>query len=185
MHVGKCVGKNHVSYVCICLIICCFTGIITDTAEFLPYVDMMTPHLTLLGTALGIDNLATAIVNGPGGPQAKCLDILRIWLGVTPNPSWDLFCEKLGRSPVFNNLRGRIAKDQDASGVTVIQVIVILMWMYVVDTCIPSRQWFCYGITCMFLRILVVFCLYPYQQTGQDNLCDIHYCIYFYYSVCF
>ena len=174
MHVGNCIIKNHVSYVC--PIIYCFTGIITDTGDFLPHVDMMTPHLTLLGTALGIDNLATAIVNGPGDPQAKCLDILRIWLDVTPKPTWDLFCEKLGRSPTFNNLRGRIVEDRNASGVTVIQVIVILMWMYVVDTCIciPSRQWFVYGITCMFLKILVVFCLYPYQQTGQDNFCDIH-----------
>ena len=123
MHVGKCVGKNHVSYVC--LIICCFTGIITDTGDFLPYLDMMTPNLTLLGTALGIGDLATAIRNGPGSPQDKCLDILRIWLDVIPNPTWDLFCEKLGRSPTFNNLRGRIAEDQDASGVTVIKVIVI------------------------------------------------------------
>ena len=113
MYVGNCIIKNHVSYVC--LIICCFTGIITDTGDFLPYLDMMTPHLTLLGTVLGIDDLATAIENGPGDPQTKCLDILRIWLGVTPNPTWDLFCEKLGRSSTFNNLRGRIGEDNDAS----------------------------------------------------------------------
>ena len=112
---------------------------------------MMTPHLTLLGTVLGIGVLATAIMNGP---QDKCLGILKKWMDVTPNPTWNLFCEKLGRSSTFNNLRGRIAEDHDVSGVTLIQDIVILMWMYVVYTCIPSRQWLCYGITCMFLRIL-------------------------------
>ena len=132
MHVGNCIIKYHVSY--LCLIICCFTGIITDTGDFLPYMDMMTPHLTLLGTVLGIGDFATAIRNGPGGPQDKCLDILKKWLDVTPNPTWDLFCENLGRSSTFNNLRGRIAEDHDASGVTVIKVIVILMWMYVVYT---------------------------------------------------
>ena len=93
MHVGKCIIKNHASFVC--LIICCFTGIITGTADFLPYIDMITPHLNLLGTALGIDDLATAIRNGPGSLQDKCLDILRKWLNVTPNPTWDLFCEKM------------------------------------------------------------------------------------------
>ena len=128
MHVGNCIIKYHVSY--LCLIICSFTGIITDTGDFLPYLDMMTPHLTILGVVLGIDNLATAIRNGPGSPQDKCLDILRIWLGVTPNPTWDLFCEKLRKSPTFNNLRSRIGEDRNASGVTVMQVIVILMWMY-------------------------------------------------------
>ena len=145
MHVGKCIIKNHVSFVC--LIICCFTGIITDTGDFLPYMDMMTPHLTLLGTVLGIGVHATAIRNGPGDPQAKCLDILQHWISVTPNPTWDLFCEKLGRSPIFNNLRERITEDHNVSGATEIQVTIILMWMYVVDTCIPSRQWFRYGIS--------------------------------------
>ena len=125
MHVGKCIIKNHVLIVC--LIICCFTGIITDTADFLLYTDMMTPHLNVLGTVLGIDNFATAIENGPGDPQTKCLRILKKWLDVTHNPTWDLFCEKLERSPTFNNLRSRIAEDHDASGATVIQVIVILM----------------------------------------------------------
>ena len=143
MHVGKCVGKKHVSL--LCLIICCFTGIINDTGDFLPYVDKMTPHLTLLGAALGIGDLATAIRNGPGSLQDKCLDILKKWLDVTPNPTWDLFCEKLERSRIFNNFKDRIAKDHNASG-AVIKVIVILMWMYVVDTCIPNRQWLCYGI---------------------------------------
>ena len=130
MHVGKCIIKNrHVSFVC--LIICCFTGIVTDTDDFLPYIDMMTPHLILLGTSLGIGFFATAIMHGPGDPQAKCLDILKKWLDVTPRPTWDLFCEKLERRPTFNNLRSRIAEDQDASGVTVIQVIVIIN----VDVC--------------------------------------------------
>ena len=122
----------------------CFTGVITETADFLPYTDKMIPRLTLLGIVLGIDDLATAIVNGPGGPQDKCLKILKQWMDVTPNPTWDLFCEKLRKNPIFNNLRGRIAEDHDASGATVIQITVILMGMYIVDTCIASKQWFCY-----------------------------------------
>ena len=123
----------------------------------------MTPHLTLLGTSLGIEDFATATVEGSGNTQSKCLKILKQWMNVTPNHTWKLFCKKLEKSTTFNHLRGRIAEDHDASGATVMQVIFILMWMYVVNSCIPSRQWFCYGITCMFLRILVVFCLYPYQ----------------------
>ena len=134
MHVGKYAGKNHLSYIRMPHY-WCFTGIITDTRDFLPYMDMMTPHLVLLGTVLGIGVLATAIVDDPGDPQTKCLKILKKWMDVTPNSTWDLFCEKLGKSATFNSLRSRIAEDNNTSGATLIQDIVILMWMYVVITC--------------------------------------------------
>ena len=143
MPVGECVSKNNVSYARMPHYLL-FTDIITDTADFLPYTNKMTPHLILLGTVLGIDDFTFTVMNGPGDPQTKCLTILKQWMDVTPNPTWDLFCENLRKSSTLNRLRGRIEEDHDASGVTVMQVTVILMWLYVVDTCIASKQWFCY-----------------------------------------
>ena len=77
----------------------------------------MTPHLALLGSALGIDDIATATVNEPGALQTKCLAILRHWLNVTPNPTWKLFCDKLEKNDALKNLRARIAQDHGVSGV--------------------------------------------------------------------
>ena len=86
-------------------------------------MDKMTPHLALLGTVLGIDDFATATVEGAGSLDTKCLTILKHWLNVTPNPTWGLFCDKLGIKDTFNNLRARIAQDHGVSGVIEIHYV--------------------------------------------------------------
>ena len=77
----------------------------------------MTPNLALLGIVLGIDDFATATLNDPGSLQTKCLAILRHWLNVTSYPTWKLFCGKLEKKDIFNNLRAQIAQDHGVSGV--------------------------------------------------------------------
>ena len=76
----------------------------------------MAPHLTLLGTVLGIEDFATATVEGSGNPQSKCLKILKQWMNVTPNHTWKLFCNELEKSTTFNDLRARIEKGHFVSG---------------------------------------------------------------------
>ena len=77
----------------------------------------MKPHLFLLGTVLGIEDFATATIDRPGSLDAKCLAILRHWLNVTSNPTWKMFCDRLEKNDIFNNLRAKIAQDHGVSGV--------------------------------------------------------------------
>ena len=70
----------------------------------------MIAHHTELATVLEIEDHGEAIGKGPGDPKAKCLDILKHWLKVTENPTWNLFCSKLTESDTFNHVRARIEK---------------------------------------------------------------------------
>ena len=88
----------------------CYADVITSTADLLPYVEGLVAHLTLLGTVLGIEGHANAIENGPGDTTAKCLNILKHWLEVTENPTWNLFCSKLKKDATFNRVRFQIER---------------------------------------------------------------------------
>ena len=80
-------------------------GVITDTSDLLPYMEDLLPHLTLLGTVLGVGKYTSAVMEDAGSPQEKCIKILSHWLETTPNPTWRGFCQKLKIAKEFNNLK--------------------------------------------------------------------------------
>ena len=86
--------------------------VIESTSDLLPYMDKMLAHLRLLGTVLGIEDRTSAVVNGPGNFEEKCIDILSYWLEVTPHPTWTMFCDRLKRAKTFNSLRSKICSDK-------------------------------------------------------------------------
>ena len=91
-------------------------AIISSTKDIVPYITSLVAHLTLLGTMLGIEDHAKAIIeNGSGNPTTKCLDILKHWLDVTVNPTWNLFCSKLKGSDTFNCVRAQIKEEHGIS----------------------------------------------------------------------
>ena len=65
-------------------------------------------HFPLLGVALGIDDYVQGLAYNSEPPQSKCLMVLRQWLQVTPEATWTMFCEKLGKVKEFNRLREKI-----------------------------------------------------------------------------
>jgi hypothetical protein len=86
-------------------------NVITSAGDLTAYYDKMTPHLTLLGTVLGIENHAAAVMGGAGSPQEKCINILRHWIDTTSEPTWQLFCDRLKRNTQFNGLSGQIERE--------------------------------------------------------------------------
>jgi hypothetical protein len=80
-------------------------GVIRGTSSFLPYMDKMLPHLLVLGTALEVENYTAAVMNAPGTPEDRCIQILQKWLDFTPNPTWRVFCEKLEKAEELNRVR--------------------------------------------------------------------------------
>jgi hypothetical protein len=87
-------------------------SVIESTSDLLPYIEKMLPHLRLLGSALGIEDYAAAVVEGPGNLETKCIDILRKWLHRNPEPTWRVFCDKLSKNQNFNSLRYIICADK-------------------------------------------------------------------------
>ena len=83
---------------------------ITDPSDLLPYMEDLLPHLTFLGTVLGVGKYTSAVMGGAGSPQEKCIKILSHWLETTPNPTWRGFCQKLKKAKEFNNLRSSIER---------------------------------------------------------------------------
>ena len=87
-------------------------SIIQSTADLLPYMDMMLPHLKLLGSVLDIEDFTKAVVEGPGSLKSKCIDIFQEWLKRTPKPTWRVFCKNLKKSQEFNKLRSIVRIDK-------------------------------------------------------------------------
>ena len=85
--------------------------VITSAGDLAAYYDKMTPHLTLLGTVLGMENHTAAVMGGAGSPQEKCINILLHWIDMTPEPRWQLFCDRLKRKTQFNALSGQIERE--------------------------------------------------------------------------
>ena len=83
-------------------------SVIHSTSDLLPYMDMILPHLKLLGLVLDIEDYTKAVVEGPGNLKSKCIDILQEWLKRTPKPTWRVFCKNMERSQEFNKLRSII-----------------------------------------------------------------------------
>ena len=90
---------------------------IKSPGDFLRYRDKMIAHLPLLGAALGVGDYTSAIMKEPGDPQSRCIDILSHWIKVTPHPTWTMFCDRLEKAEVFNNLRSTICREHGISGV--------------------------------------------------------------------
>ena len=89
--------------------------VITGPSDFLPYLEVLLPHLTLLGAVLDIGEYTSAVMQDAGSPQEKCIKILSHWLKRTPNPTWRGFCQKLVKVNSFNRLRYRISTDRSTS----------------------------------------------------------------------
>jgi hypothetical protein len=89
---------------------------ISSVDDFTPYMGSILPHLSLLGTVLGIpQHTATttttttaAVSDRPGDPVSQCREVLQHWLDGTPHPTWDLFCSKIENTEEFNTLRAEV-----------------------------------------------------------------------------
>jgi hypothetical protein len=88
-------------------------SLVTSVDDFTPYLTSMLPHLSLLGTVLGIAEHTAAIMQDHGSHTDKCIRILQKWIDTTSNPNWTLFCQCLQRNEQFNNLRSRITEDHN------------------------------------------------------------------------